>query len=550
MTADGAKKGDRMTKHGIVIIHGVGRHEPLQVLGGFATGLVDTMYDLLSRISVPTVSGREFVLLAHVDESHKDKYVEVSWMDGQHLFRIKEAYWQRAIEPHSLVRVWRWLWNTVTRLMSLDESRLGQLALLVVGGLLCTGQALTLLIALGFARRAVAVLLSPLAGLIAMFPERAKEVAQAVLNIQFAGVPVLNATFAALPDWAQLWVVLQVVIAAIAFVDVLRTVRSMWLERQAPWGWRQYVSWYVGGTFLALAGWVALAMGLNKTLQRLPGFPGRLAISRFLEAFGEWLQQDAVGDAEIFASDDKQAERMRRQLEEQIEYFHELQFDEIHVIGHSLGGIISFEVLSRTLPTPHKRRIKTYFTVGSPLKTFLDILLEDPVTRRLRDALPRLVDNRAAQRVLGRLGDNPTVRRRLGKIAGPGQATALSPPTKGSWDQLKRNLQESRDQRAECPNGPRFCNKIDKAEFAGGFSWRNIVADWDLAPDLLQGEDLGEVTDIPVTSTRKLGAHSGYWDTGCESLRYILEQIQPDVFGTHLHEIITIRKAMLQSGKR
>jgi hypothetical protein len=538
-----------MTKHGIVIIHGVGRHEPLQVLGGFATGLVDTMYDLLSRLSVPTVSGREFVLRAHVDESHKDKYVEVSWKDGQHVFRIKEAYWQRAIEPHSLVRVWRWLWNTVTRLMRVEHNQLRQLILLLLGGLLSAGQALTLLIALGFVRRAVAMLLSPLAPLIAMLPPRVKEVAQAVLNVQFAGLPVLNATFAALPSWAQLLVALQVVIAAIAFVDLLRTVRCMWLERQAPWGWRQHVSWYVGGTFLALAGWVGLALGLNKVLHRLPGFRGRLAISRFLEAFGEWLQQDAIGDAEIFASDEDQAERMRGQLEEQIEYFNEQQFDEVHVIGHSLGGIISFEVLSRTLSPPHKRTIKTYFTVGSPLKTFLDILLEDPVTRRLRDVLPRIVDNRAAQRVLGRLSDSPRVARRLGRIAGPEQSIPLSPPTKGSWDEIRKELQESRDKRAECPYGPRFCDKIDKAKFASGFCWRNIVADWDLAPDLLQGEDLGEVTDIPVRSTRKLGAHSGYWDTGCESLRYILEQIQPDLFGSHLHEIITIRKAMLPSGK-
>ena len=58
------------------------------------------------------------------------------------------------------------------------------------------------------------------------------------------------------------------------------------------------------------------------------------------------------------------------------------------------------------------------------------------------------------------------------------------------------------------------------------------------APDKLESKedvDLGKVVDVPVKSTRKLGAHSGYWDTDCGTMRYILEQIEPDIFGEELH---------------
>jgi hypothetical protein len=50
------------------------------------------------------------------------------------------------------------------------------------------------------------------------------------------------------------------------------------------------------------------------------------------------------------------------------------------------------------------------------------------------------------------------------------------------------------------------------------------------------------VEDVPVLSARRLGAHFAYWDKGCESMRYILEEIEPDLFGGQVHQDAACRK--------
>jgi hypothetical protein len=476
--------------HGIIIIHGVGRHKKLDVLTSFATGLLETMRVMAPRPEVAIQSLKEISCRADLDVGSRDNYVDVSLRDDEVVFRVREAYWQRAFQPQPAMHMWRWLWQTITRLMAWENKR--RLRLLGAGSLvLQVGQVLLGLIVLRSLFRWLGQLLPLPSAWVQAAPTWLRAVAQFLFPAQY-------------PLWARLLAALPVVFLALAVVVLLVSLRAMWTERAMPAGWTRRIPWPVGIVAVGVAGWMYLVLQLEALLRSFPlGFPGRNAIAGVLGVINTLLQQDAVGDAGIFASDELRAASVRQTLEQQVARFCDEGYESIHVVGHSLGGIISFEVLARTLSPQIRERITNFFSVGSPLKKFI-FLLDEP---------------QAA-------GD---VRRKLDEWKKIPSLSWLAGVTARVLDMLVGGMLGGAARRP--------IHRFEGLKITD-ITWHNIVADWDLAPDTLEDKedvDLGKVVDVPVKSTRKLGAHSGYWDTGCETMRYILEQIEPDVFGQELH---------------
>ena len=477
-------------KHGIIIIHGVGRHEELDVLTSFSTGLIETMQARANKPGVAIASPQELTCRADLDVERGDNYVEVSWRNDEAVFRIREAYWQKAFQPQPPLQVWRWLWQTITSLMAWKNKvwlrALGAFALL-----LHTGQLLLGLIILRSLLRWLGRLFSLPPAWVEQAPGRLRSAVEFLFPAQY-------------PIWVRLLAALPVAFLALALVVLVLSIRAIWQERAMPAGWTRRVPWPVGIVAVGVASWVFLVLRLETLLRGFPlGFPRRDAIAGLLGAISRYFQQDAVGDAGVFVSDLLRAASIRRKLEGQVQCFCEEGFENIHIVGHSLGSIVSFEVLARTLPQKHRKSIKTFLSVGSPLKKFM-FLLDDPqAVEDLRPRFAELLKSRGLSPLAGSLG----------KL----------------WDSLTTGLIGRTERRP----GHRFEGLQIK-----DIAWHNIVADWDLAPDTLEDKediDLGTVVDVPVRSARKLGAHSGYWDSDCETMRYILEEIDPGIFGQELH---------------
>ncbi len=491
-----------MSKHGIIIIHGVGQHEKRDVLTGFAKGFVETMEQ-----RAPSVE--ELSFQADLNLEQEKNYVEVSWTNGveEEVFQIREAYWQHSFQPHSAWRVWRWLWRLVTTLLGLHATPGLESAVLVLGLVTDVGAVFFALVLLGWILRWLEGLFSLPAWLLERASEDVNQIGQKLLNITFAGFPIM----------AKVLFWLFVAFSAIAIVWLSIEVRRMWRIRGLA-GLKKPSAWLAGVRVAGIAIWMGILLVLSMILRWFPlPFPGKDALAGFLGGFSAWVQQDAFGDAEVFASDSLRAASMRRQLERQIEYFQDgKEFDQIHIVGHSLGGIISFEVLSRTLQDKQdKKKIRTFFSVGSPIKKFLYLT----------------VGPQPAERVAALLVT------RLGKF---GRRRALT-----FWgDPLARLLEE----KGRYSHRHRFTERIEG--FEEGFTWHNIIANWDIAPDELQkdfednpnpGDTIwawGKVKDVPVNSTRRLGAHSAYWDRDSETMRYIVEEIAPNIIGHELHDEI------------
>ena len=87
---------------------------------------------------------------------------------------------------------------------------------------------------------------------------------------------------------------------------------------------------------------------------------------------------NVVGDVQVYATDWVYSTEIRQQFEEEIASLvrRSDEVTDIHVVGHSLGSLIAYESLSRTLPPELANRINTFISVGSPLdkmNLFVDV---------------------------------------------------------------------------------------------------------------------------------------------------------------------------------
>jgi hypothetical protein len=471
------RRNATVTRHGIIIVHGVGQHERLDVLTGFSTGVVQTIEHRVQTGAIPTVSLEDLSFQATLDAEHEDNYVEVAWNRDQEeqAFQITEAYWQRSVQPHHPLRILRWLWRVVTVALGLHGSPPLQALVVAFGAITNAGMALLGLVLLSSILRWLEGRFSLLASVLDRWPESVKAMGQRLLNVTFAGLPTA----------AQWLIALFVAFFAVAVAWLFLEGRRIWRIRGLG-NLKSVFAWVAGVRVAGAAITMGLLLFLGRLVRGFPlQFPGKGALAGFLAGFNAWVQQDAFGDFEVFASDSLIASSMRGQVERQIAHFQDDDtVDQIHIVGHSLGGIICFEVLSRTLQKWDK--ITTFFSVGSPIKKFLYLTIgQDPPKR-----LPQTVRER---------GWYPHEHRFVGQITGP-----------------------------------------------AGFTWHNIGANWDIFPDKLEKgfeyapeeKPWGSVTDVPVDSTSVRNAHSAYWDTNCEAMRYILEQIDRETFGWAMHEEI------------
>ena len=78
---------------------------------------------------------------------------------------------------------------------------------------------------------------------------------------------------------------------------------------------------------------------------------------------------NVVGDVQVYATDWVYSTEIRQRFEAEVAELVNREDDvtDIHVIGHSLGSLIAYESLSRTLPEELTGKIKTFVSVGSPL---------------------------------------------------------------------------------------------------------------------------------------------------------------------------------------
>jgi hypothetical protein len=80
-----------------------------------------------------------------------------------------------------------------------------------------------------------------------------------------------------------------------------------------------------------------------------------------------------LGDVSAYAMDPTQAHRIRSVVETDIKFFDNDQIDRIHVFAHSQGTPITFETLFRQLEDEHRKKIKTYVTIGSVLGYYYQV---------------------------------------------------------------------------------------------------------------------------------------------------------------------------------
>lgn len=124
----------------------------------------------------------------------------------------------------------------------------------------------------------------------------------------------------------------------------------------------------LGAALLALLFVVPLA------LQYIP--VSRPAVNAIIARIQQWaigFLVRSVGDVAVYSKDFTYASTIRRPLEDLIhDMANDQNIEHIHIIGHSLGAVIGFEVLSRTYETrgwgelPSK--VSSFFSVGSPLE--------------------------------------------------------------------------------------------------------------------------------------------------------------------------------------
>lgn len=388
-------------RHGVIIVHGVGQHKPFETLMGFATGFVDTMYDLVQASKAkgdPEDLDFRVELDPEEDES-KDNYIEVAYHPAgkkdPDVFRIKEAHWAEVFQPHSWLRVFLWLlrslWPKVwtpgvaDRVLWVWVDRVLMLFMLFV--VIIPGVP-------GILVR-LAWLLVPLARLIEHIQWAQPWVEGFFQSLAWAGqwlkwagrlVPWLPPTTPE-PTWRWLPVLLFLVM--LGFRTWRYVVRRIYGSRFKPKDTveatrlqdriddafnRALLLLMFLVAFLILSG--AWVVGL------LPDFPGKGVLQGVLGRIARFLVVESVGDLEVYMSDTLVAAQIRQVVEETITYFtledvkkgeewrkgeNGWKADKIHVIGHSLGSVICFEVLTRTLPKKIQKQVSTFFSAGSVL---------------------------------------------------------------------------------------------------------------------------------------------------------------------------------------
>lgn len=76
---------------------------------------------------------------------------------------------------------------------------------------------------------------------------------------------------------------------------------------------------------------------------------------------------DYFGDVNVYLADKDGREKIKDKLREKIHWLHANDaIEEIHIIGHSLGSVIAFDVL-RGLGPDAAAKVKHFYSVGSPL---------------------------------------------------------------------------------------------------------------------------------------------------------------------------------------
>lgn len=112
-----------------------------------------------------------------------------------------------------------------------------------------------------------------------------------------------------------------------------------------------------------------------QVLQWWPFLRGPLnSLTRHLQKAGSTFLVGSVGDVATYTMDLVYANEIRQVLEREIDWMarQEQEVDDIHLLGHSLGSLIAYEVLAQTYRREVdqgalKTRIRTFFSVGSPL---------------------------------------------------------------------------------------------------------------------------------------------------------------------------------------
>jgi pimeloyl-ACP methyl ester carboxylesterase len=111
-----------------------------------------------------------------------------------------------------------------------------------------------------------------------------------------------------------------------------------------------------------------LIYGVAKLLQwtRILASVGKL-LERLLQV---WLG-GIMGDVVSYAMDSAKAARIRSTVERELHFFHERdEVKHVHVVAHSQGTAITFELLFRHLDPAYLERIRTYLTLGSVLSYY------------------------------------------------------------------------------------------------------------------------------------------------------------------------------------
>ncbi|MGB6837435.1 MAG: hypothetical protein WBF66_06995 [Dehalococcoidia bacterium] len=132
-----------------------------------------------------------------------------------------------------------------------------------------------------------------------------------------------------------------------------------------------FLVWGIPALLLALLAVFAVL----QFLQWWPFLRGPLnSLSQHLQKAASAFLVGSVGDVATYTMDLVYANEIRQVLEHEIDWMaaQDQQVDDIHIVAHSLGSLIAYEVLARTYRRgvdagELKGRIRTFFSVGSPL---------------------------------------------------------------------------------------------------------------------------------------------------------------------------------------
>lgn len=173
-----------------------------------------------------------------------------------------------------------------------------------------------------------------------------------------------------------------------------QTLRVARLVVRGDARWRQLWTYLILWWLVPLALLVPLLLMVAPALlQWFPVLRGPLnSLSQRLQKLGSTFLVGSVGDIATYTLDILYASEIRQVLEREVEWM-EPFVDDIHVVSHSLGSLIAYEVLSRTMRTAVEEgslqgRLRTLITAGSPLDKVSWFLKPEHRYRFARDLPP------------------------------------------------------------------------------------------------------------------------------------------------------------------